>query len=489
MRMRPNTQRFSFAVQSVFWLSLCLRIFFLSNHNLQAEEAYYWNYSIHLDFGYLDHPPLTAVLIKLFTTLFGLNEFSVRCSAMLCWGIATFFMYRWCELIRKGSGQFSVLLLSILPFFFIDSCVITPDMPMLAAWSAALYFLYRVFCLQDARAWYAVGLSFGLGLLAKYAIGLLIIATGLFVLTHHEQRKWLFRKEPYYAACLTLMLFSPVLYWNHLHNWVSFSFQSTRRLQDNMSFSLQELLGWLILFLTPWGLIGFKKLFKRSDNRALPPATIRFIQIYTLTPLLIYAIFSCFHGTKFNWIGPGLLAIVPWLAYLMSQHATVRSQWFNSIPLLMSTYILLMCCIAYGKPEFLNKLVFTKMVSWEQLTEDLYQIATAHNTPSSEPIFMPLDLYGIASELNFYQTKQNKIQPHLKPFSVVQKGLMFGFWTNPDNLHGKTIILISPIKERFENNPIYATTEPLSAIQTVWGVSQGKETRTVPYYYQIVRML
>lgn len=489
MRMYLNSQRFSFSVQAVFWLSLCLRIFFISNHDLQAEEAYYWNYSVHLDFGYLDHPPLIAILIKLSTTLFGLNEFAVRCPALLCWAVATFFMYLWCELVYKDSGQYSILLISILPFFFIDSCVITPDMPMLSAWSAALYFLYRALCLHEGRAWYAVGISFGLGLLAKYSMGLLIMATGLFVLSNHEQRKWLLRKEPYYAACITLLLFSPVLYWNYLHNWVSFSFQSTRRLQDNFSFSLQELVGWLILFLTPWGLLGLRKLFKRSDHRALPVQTIRFLQIYTLMPLLVYSVFSCFHGTKFNWIGPGLLAILPWLAYLMTQHATARSQWFNSVPVLIGTYALIMCCISYGKPEFLNKLVFTKMVSWEQLTEDLYHIAAKQSTQGSQPVFMPLDLYGIASELNFYQTKQGKMQPNLKPFSVVQRGLMYGFWTNPDSLHGKTIVLISPIKERFANNPIYAITEQLSDIQTVWGVSQGKEARTVPYYYQIVRML
>ena len=80
--MQTNTQRFSFYVQAIFWMSLCLRVFFLFNHDLQAEEAYYWNYSVHLDFGYIDHPPLVAVLIKLSTTLFGLNEFAVRFPAL-----------------------------------------------------------------------------------------------------------------------------------------------------------------------------------------------------------------------------------------------------------------------------------------------------------------------------------------------------------------------------------------------------------------------
>ena len=129
------------------------------------------------------------------------------------------------------------------------------------------------------------------------------------------------------------------------------------------------------------------------------------------------------------------------------------------------------------------------MVSWERLTKDLYQVAASQSTQKSRPVFMPLDLYGIASELNFYQTKQKKIQPNLEPYSVVQSGLMYGFWTNPANLHGKTVVLISPVKDRLENDPLIATTQPLSSIQSIWAVSQGKESHTIRYYYQIVRML
>jgi hypothetical protein len=66
---------------------------------------------------------------------------------------------------------------------------------------------------------------------------------------------------------------------------------------------------------------------------------------------------------------------------------------------------------------------------------------------------------------------------------------MYGFWTDPANLHGKTVVLISPVKDRLENDPLIATTQPLSSIQSIWAVSQGKESHTIRYYYQIVRML
>lgn len=58
---------------------------------LLVEEAYYWNYAQHLDWGYLDHPPMVAVLIKACTFLFGTNEFGVRSASLFCWFISAFF--------------------------------------------------------------------------------------------------------------------------------------------------------------------------------------------------------------------------------------------------------------------------------------------------------------------------------------------------------------------------------------------------------------
>ena len=50
---------------------LLLRLVYLGLPELLHQEAYYWNYAQHLDFGYLDHPPMVAWLIWLSTTFLG----------------------------------------------------------------------------------------------------------------------------------------------------------------------------------------------------------------------------------------------------------------------------------------------------------------------------------------------------------------------------------------------------------------------------------
>ncbi len=57
---------------------ILIRLCFIFNNDLIVEEAYYWNYAEHLDWSYLDHPPMIALLIKFGTILFRHHEWAVR---------------------------------------------------------------------------------------------------------------------------------------------------------------------------------------------------------------------------------------------------------------------------------------------------------------------------------------------------------------------------------------------------------------------------
>src|SRR5947207_2124763 len=54
-----------------------LNFFQAANTTLLNDEAYYWAYSNFLDWGYFDHPPMIAALIKAGFFLFN-NELGVR---------------------------------------------------------------------------------------------------------------------------------------------------------------------------------------------------------------------------------------------------------------------------------------------------------------------------------------------------------------------------------------------------------------------------
>ena len=82
-------------------------------------------------------------------------------------------------------------------------------MPVTVFWALTLFALYEVFILDKAYAWYKVGLFLGLGLLSKYTIALLGFTTIIYCIFIRSARKWWLYKEPYIAALIAILLFSP----------------------------------------------------------------------------------------------------------------------------------------------------------------------------------------------------------------------------------------------------------------------------------------
>ena len=482
--------------------SIILKLFCITENNLLVEEAYYWNYAQHLDFGYLDHPPMVALLIKITTTLFGTNEFGVRIATLLCWMLTAFFSFKLTNLIDRGAGIYAVMLLAILPYFFIQSLIITPDSPLIACWAAALYCLYRSLILNESKYWYVSGLCVGLGLVSKYTILLLAPSTLLYLCVVPAARPWLARKEPYLCALIAALFFTPVIYWNATHEWASFIFQSTRRINGRHSFSLYQFIGLLILFLLPPGLWSLWALFKNKalDKTYVDMKTKRFMQVFTLVPLVVFASFSLQHGLKFNWIGPGLLALIPWLAILIkhNQHTrilSIRKSWLVTSLLLFVCYTSIISVIALGTPEAAYRKFFFTFISWDNLSRDVNAIAMQVEAKTgTRPTIAPLDLYNIGSELAFYQQKflvhgeTQESYPIIGRHIFGAESLMYRYWAPNESLSGKTLIVISNDLKDF-NNPVFKNKViEKSPIETLWSHSQVRNVKIIPYYYQVVQM-
>ncbi len=66
----------------VVGLLILWKIYLSATLQLHPDEAYYWLWSRHLDFGYFDHAPLIAWAIRL-TTLFSQQELWVRFTGII----------------------------------------------------------------------------------------------------------------------------------------------------------------------------------------------------------------------------------------------------------------------------------------------------------------------------------------------------------------------------------------------------------------------
>ncbi len=187
-------------------LSAGVRLVLALGTDVYFDEAYYWQWGRHLDWGYYDHPPLVAWLIA---------ALGIRLSALLCgagtiaavWGLAR-------DVYGERSAAWrAAALWSVVPAGIVAGVWATPDTPLLLCWALALWALYR-------ERWVLAGLACGLALLSKYPAVLLALA---FVATAVRTRR--LPAGAWVTAGLGALLFLPVVLWNARHDWVGFAFQ------------------------------------------------------------------------------------------------------------------------------------------------------------------------------------------------------------------------------------------------------------------------
>ncbi|MBB3386633.1 MULTISPECIES: glycosyltransferase family 39 protein [unclassified Rhizobium] len=469
-----------FAAVGIIIYLLSLRLVFLGFANLLPEEAYYWNYAQHLDIGYLDHPPMVAWLIWLGTTLFGDNEFGVRIGAYICWLLtAGFSFYLARNLFDKATAIACALLVAVLPFYFSTGFLMMPDAPLAAAWVATLYFLERALIGEKRLAWLGAGLSFGIGLLSKYTILLLGPAALLLILIDHRSRQWLGRKEPYLGAAISILFFSPVLYWNATHQWMSFAFQGSRRVDEAFQFTLPSLIVSVAVLLTPTGFIATAASLKANLAAARSrPATARvlFILLFTLIPLSIFVLFSLFHENKPNWTGPLWLAVLPFVASMLIGatgkdtwlEKRLRRAWIPTIGITTAVYALLFHYVVLGFPGigYIHN-IRTLPVAWSEFGQAVNAVEAAAAKESAAPVVLiGMDKYFLASELAFYGRQAQGIRANSVGLSAIGgSSLMYDVWYPAETLLGSTAVLVSLKRSELQQDDLPQYFSSLSNIQ------------------------
>jgi dolichol-phosphate mannosyltransferase len=476
-----------------------LRLIYMGLPDLLPEEAYYWNYSRHLDIGYLDHPPMVAWLIRLGTAVFGFSELGVRFSALCCWGIACTFVYRLTlHLFDKASALAALALMQILPYFFFTGMLMTPEAPLAAAWAGALYFLERALVAQKSSSWLWVGASLGFGLLSKYSIGLLGLATVVFVLLDPASRHWLKRWQPYAAAVLALAIFSPTLIWNAQNHWASFAFQTVGRLAQKRQFAPHKLLGAALVLLTPTGLIAASSILlsrKTVPVDAVKGRTLMFMRVFTLVPLTVFFVFSLQHEVKLEWTGPLWLAVLPALANQMIRMAPsptalrkpLRMRWGPTLIITVLVFGGMLHYLVLGFPKLgYGEKMELVPVGWSELGREIDKTRAAVRAETgAEPLIVGMDRYAIASEAAFYSTDPGRTAnesagSHL--FGGVS--LMYELWFPAKLQAGRTLVLVAWSPDLITGPRIELMSEHLGPVSEGVLNHNGKFIRR--YYYRTV---
>jgi dolichol-phosphate mannosyltransferase len=468
--------------------TVMLRLVFAASVEMLPEETYYWGYAQHLDFGYLDHPPMVAWLIRAGTALCGQSEFGVRLGALACGAITVFYVFKLTRnLFGDSAALAAVALTATLPFFFLSGLLLTPDAPLTACWAAALYYFERALIAADSRAWWRVGLALGLGLFSKYSIALLGLAALAFMIWDAPSRRWFRRPEPYLAALIAAALFSPVVIWNAQHEWASFAFQTSRRLAEPPQFALHKLFGSMLVLITPTGLLAIVV----SRGLGLERRQARLLGLALLVPLCLFGLFSLRHEVKLDWTGPSWLAALPTLACSAVGLTSIAPPWRNwlrvawpaTAVILTVAYAGLLHYLVLGLPGVAySKHIETTPVGWRDLSNRMIAVADQErDVHGSNPLIVGMDRYAIASEITFYGWQRAGTAVETSNSVLFGGiGLMYERWTPPQAQWGRDLLLVAWSPGEISDALLAAQVERLGPIEDEVLLRDG---RFVRHYY------
>lgn len=389
---------------------------------LRGDEAYYWMYSKNLAWGYFDHPPVTAFLVKAGYLSFQ-NELGVRLLFVLLCTATVWLMEKMIQptnLILYYAIVLSVAFLQ-LGMVFGGGMFAIPDFPLL--FFTALFFYFYKQYLQHS-SWVTVTLLsvvVCLLLLSKYH-GILIVG-----FTFLSNLALLKRKSFWAIVLLSVIFFLPHMIWQYDNNFPTVNFHLSDRSSKAYSLSytieylttqpfvLGPIISVLLLYL---GIVHQPKdLFERSLK-------------FQIVGTYIFFFLMTFKGrVEANWT---VIALVP-LIYLGYQSISISEKlkkiaYYSfgiSLLLILAVRIMLIGNIL---PSSLD---IAKGMNARRWTKELKEKSMG------KPVAF-MNSYQRASLYEFYAGI-----PSVSLNNLWGRKSQYSIWDKDADLQGKTIVLVT----------------------------------------------
>jgi len=437
--------------------------------DLVPDEAYYWHWSQHLDWGYYSKPPMIAWMIGLSTFLFGDSELGVRLPAVLLSTLGLWWVYLLGRsMYNERVGLFAMLLCLATPGAVVMGLLMTIDAPFLFFWTVSLYACWHL--LQEEKTtfwtWGLAVLATGLGLLSKQTMVAIFPVVGCYLWGSWAVEYWnrqpaasqLLRKliSPgvWFWGVFSLAFLTPVLVWNSQHEWITFQHTSSHfesqavSIVKRLSFSGEFLLGQMGVG-APVTFIAFVMVSWRAIRnwRSLKPQE-RFLLSGSTIPLLAIFGLSLTQRVNPNWPAPfyiaGYVLTAAWFdnqfeqSFASSWFPTMRSRGFRRC----LTWGLAVAAIVYAVPFVIGPLNLAgtsvdptpRLRGWSDLAGKLQSFY--------EPgmFVMAASNRNEASELAFYLPDHPPSYRWNPNGNIISQ---YDIWGIPDGIAGRDGVIVS----------------------------------------------
>ncbi|MCF8366512.1 MAG: glycosyltransferase family 39 protein [Bacteroidales bacterium] len=385
----PNKRSLKGILISIILASVVIRGFLAWFLELGNDEVYYWTYALFPDLSHFDHPPMVGFTIQAFTwNLYFDSEFFIRLGSVILGGVNTYMIFLIAAMVKDfRAGIIAALLYNASVYCFVIAGVfILPDTPQLFFWLIGLYILIKILpgkpvSKERAMALFFASIPLGLALLSKYTSIFLWFGAAAYILLYN--REWLRKSEFYLSLFLTLLIFSPVIFWNIENKFISFTFQSERvsffgsGIRPDYFFT--ELIGQ-ILYNNPINFViivialiaMFRKTF--SINREHK----RILLLTSIPLIFLFLFFALFRKTLPHWTAPGYISLIVIAAAYLSDKTSKSARARLIPPLVLASLLLLFSTVILGLVEIklgilpVSQSERTKTLGSNDLTLDMY---------------------------------------------------------------------------------------------------------------------
>jgi hypothetical protein len=239
-------------VTSIGLATFVLHLLTSGGYGYQRDELYFINNAQHLAWGYVDQPPLIALIAKFALFVFGDSLTGLRFLPALAAGATVVMSGRIAR--RLGGGLvaqgLAMVALALAPFYLAIGNLLTMNAFEPLLWTAAAYVFFKADEDDRIGRWLLLGLVLGLGFLNKYSM-FFYAGSAAIAIALSPQRRVVKRPGLWLALAVAIALVTPNLIWQAAHGWPQFEVLRNAAAGKNVALGPLRFFGEQILMMNP----------------------------------------------------------------------------------------------------------------------------------------------------------------------------------------------------------------------------------------------